>query len=253
MRQPGLRVKISVITATYNCADTIAEAMRSVAEQTHPTVEHVVVDGASRDGTWELVQAHRTPSVVAHSEPDRGIYDALNKGIARSSGDIVGFLHADDLFADRGVLALVAEAFSDPEVDAVYGDLQYVRKDNPARVVRHWRSRPFTLGMLRRGWMPPHPTLYVRRSIYQRLGGFDTSYRVAADYEFILRLFSQPGLRAIYLPRVMVRMRVGGVSNRSLRNIARKSAEDWRALRYHRVGGIATLAWKNLSKLGQFI
>jgi len=246
-------VRISLITASYNCAATIADALKSVAEQSHPNVEHVIVDGASRDGTWELVQALRSPRVVAFSEPDRGIYDALNKGIARSSGDVVGFLHADDVFADRDVLARVAEAFGDPAVDAVYGDLQYVRQDDLARVVRYWRSQPFTPELLRRGWMPPHPTLYVRRPLYERLGGYDASYRIAADYELILRLFSLPGLRAFYIPHVLVKMRVGGVSNRSLRLIVRKSAEDLRALRTHRVGGIGTLAWKNLSKLGQFL
>lgn len=246
-------MKISVITASYNCAATIADALKSVAEQSHPAVEHVVVDGASRDGTWEAVQALRSPRVVALSEPDRGIYDALNKGIARSSGDVVGFLHADDVFADRNVLARVAEAFGDPAVDAVYGDLQYVRQDDLARVVRYWRAQPFAPELLKRGWMPPHPTLYVRRSLYERLGGYDASYRIAADYELILRLFSLPGLRAFYIPHVLVKMRVGGVSNRSLRLIVRKSAEDLRALRTHRIGGIGTLAWKNLSKLGQFL
>lgn len=246
-------MKISVVTASYNCAGTIADALKSVAEQSHAAVEHVVVDGASRDGTWEVVQALRSPRVVALSESDRGIYDALNKGIARSSGDVVGFLHADDVFADRDVLARIAEAFGDPAVDAVYGDLQYVRRENLAHVVRYWRSRPFVPQLLERGWMPPHPTLYVRRSVYERLGGFDTSYRIAADYEFILRLFSRPGLRVAYIPRVLVKMRVGGVSNRSLRNIVRKSAEDLRALRAHHVGGVTTLVWKNLSKLGQFL
>ncbi|GAB4174057.1 MAG: glycosyltransferase family 2 protein [Rhodocyclaceae bacterium] len=246
-------VKISVITASYDCAGTIADVLQSVAGQSHPEVEHVVVDGASRDGTWEVIQAQRLRQVVAFSEPDRGIYDALNKGIARSTGDVVGFLHADDAFADREVLARIGEAFADPAVDAVYGDLQYVRRENLAHVVRHWRSRPFTPKLLERGWMPPHPTLYVRRSVYERLGGFDTSYRIAADYEFILRLFSRPELRAVYIPRVMVKMRVGGVSNRSLRNIACKSAEDLRALREHHVGGLPTLAWKNLSKVGQFL
>lgn len=246
-------VKLSVITASYNCAEVIADALKSVADQSYSAVEHVVVDGASSDGTWEVIQSLRSPQVVAFSEPDCGIYDALNKGIARSSGDAVGFLHADDVFADKEVLARVAAAFADATIDAVYGDLQYVRREDLTHVVRHWRSRVFAPGLLERGWMPPHPTLYVRRSVYERLGGFDTSYRIAADYEFILRLFSGPELRTAYIPHVMVKMRVGGVSNRSLRNIVRKSAEDLRALRAHRVGGLKTLAWKNLSKVGQFL
>lgn len=246
-------MKISVITASYNCVDTIQDALDAVAIQKHSAVEHVIIDGASVDGTWEAVQAHGSARKVAFSEPDQGIYDALNKGIACSSGDVVGFLHADDVFADAEVLSRVAEAFADPSVEAVYGDLQYVHREDLSRVMRHWRSEPFEARKLARGWMPPHPTLYVRRSVYERLGGFDTSYRIAADYEFILRLFSQPGLRAIHIPKILVKMRVGGASNRSLSNIVRKSNEDLRALRYHRVGGMGALAWKNLSKLGQFL
>jgi glycosyltransferase involved in cell wall biosynthesis len=246
-------VKISVITATFNCAGTVGDALASVAAQRYRSVEHVVIDGASTDGTWETIRAHGLDRLVAISEPDLGIYDALNKGIARSSGDVIGFLHADDVFAGPDVLSWVAEAFADPAVDAVYGDLQYVRSDDTQRVVRHWRSEPFAPALLARGWMPPHPTLYLRRAVYERLGGYDAAFRIAADYEFILRLFSTPGLRAVHIPRVMVRMRVGGLSNRSLRHIVRKSAEDWRALRRHRIGGVATLVWKNVSKVGQFL
>lgn len=246
-------MKISVVTACYNSLETIRDALDSVASQRFPRIEHVIVDGASTDGTWGLVRAYDSPCVAAVSEPDRGIYDALNKGIGRSNGDIIGFLHADDVFADGEVLERVAQAFSDPGVDAVYGDLQYVGKDDVTRIIRHWRSEPFTRRKLSRGWMPPHPTLYVRRSIYERLGVFDTSYRIAADYDFILRLFTQPGLRAVYLPHVLVKMRLGGASNRSLANVIQKSREDLRALRRHEVGGIGALAWKNLSKLGQFV
>lgn len=246
-------MKISVITASFNCAETIGDTLASVAAQRHTLVEHVVVDGGSRDGTLDVLNRHRQQLAVMISEPDRGIYDALNKGIVYSSGDVIGFLHADDMFAGPDVLNWVAEAFTDPAVDAVYGDLQYVGRDDTSRVMRYWRSSPYASGMLARGWMPPHPTLYVRRYLYERLGGFNTGFRVAADYEFILRLFTQPGLRTIYIPRVMVKMRVGGVSNRSLSHILRKSAEDLRALHLHRVGGVASLAWKNLSKIGQFL
>jgi glycosyltransferase involved in cell wall biosynthesis len=245
-------VKISVITATFNCAGTVREALGSVAAQRYDSVEHLVIDGASTDGTWDAIQAHGLDRLVAISEPDLGIYDALNKGIARSSGDVIGFLHADDLFASPDVLSWVAEAFADPAIDAVYGDLQYVRSDDTQRVVRHWRSEPFAPELLARGWMPPHPTLYLRRAMYERLGGYDAAFRIAADYEFILRLFSRPGLHAVYIPRVMVKMRMGGLSNRSLRHMLRKSTEDWRALRRHHIGGIFTMVRKNLSKVGQF-
>jgi glycosyltransferase len=246
-------MKISIITATWNCAATVGDCLDSVAAQTWANREHVVIDGASRDATVEVLEARRTQLSVLLSELDRGIYDALNKGIARASGDVVGFLHADDVYAHPDVLARVARAFADPLVSAVYGDLQYVRKDDTSRVVRHWKSSPFSRRRLRWGWMPPHPTLYVRREWYERIRGFDTSYRIAADYYSILQLFSQPGFKAVYLPEVFVKMRLGGASNRSLANIIRKSREDFHALRSTGVGGLGALAWKNVGKLGQFV
>lgn len=242
---------ISVITATYNCATTIEDCLRSVASQSYTDREHVIIDGASTDGTTDIVRLNGEARFV--SEPDRGIYDALNKGIAAASGDIIGFLHADDLYADDKVLEAVASAFEDPAVEAVYGDLVYVQKADTKRVVRYWRSSPFQPTRLAQGWMLPHPTLYLRRSVYERFGGFDLSYRIAADYDFMLRVLGRIEGRIVYLPRLLVRMRVGGESNRSLRNIMRKSAEDLRALRANGVGGILTLMRKNGSKLSQFI
>ena len=244
-----------MITATWNCADTIGDCLDSIAQQKWIRREHVVIDGASFDGTVAILQERRHQLAVLISEPDNGIYDALNKGIAHSSGDVVGFLHADDLYAHSEVLTHVAEAFGDPSVCAVYGDLQYVRQHNTTHVVRNWKSSQATSARLAWGWMPPHPTLYVRREWYQRIVGFDTSYRIAADYLSILQLFSQPGFRAVYLPEVLVTMRLGGASNRSLKAIVRKTREDWRALRQTKVGafgGVGALIWKNLSKLTQF-
>lgn len=245
-------MKISVITAVYNNRETIAQALDSALAQDHPNVELIVIDGGSTDGTLDVLQGYADRLAVLVSEPDRGIYDALNKGIARASGEVVGFLHSDDLLADASVLSRIGSAFADPEVDAAYGDLLYVKKDDPSRVVRSWRADAFTPAKLAHGWMPPHPTFYVRRTVYQRLGGYDTSYRIAADYDCMLRLLGRGGVRAAYIPEVLVKMRVGGASNRSLRNILRKSREDYRALRTNGVGGVAALAWKNLSKLPQF-
>lgn len=246
-------MKITVVTATYNCVSTIGDCLRSVAGQTHPDVEHIVVDGASEDGTVDFLYQHASQFSRIISEPDKGIYDALNKGVAHASGDIVGFLHADDLYADNTVLEDVAFAFLDPEVDAVYGDLTYVQKADTGKVVRYWRSSPFTRSRLATGWMPPHPTLYLRRGLYGEFGSFDLSYRIAADYDFMLRVLGTMKGEATYLPRVLVKMRVGGVSNRSIQNILRKSAEDLRALRSNRVGGMGSLMLKNGSKILQFV
>lgn len=248
-------MQISIVTACFNSEATIIDTLRSAAEQTHSDIEHLIIDGASQDNTLTLVQRHGAHVANVVSESDNGIYDALNKGIARASGEVVGFLHADDVYADPNVLAHVAQAFLDPEVCAVFGDLQYVKKEDTSAVVRHWQSSPFSAQRLAWGWMPPHPTLYVRREWYERLGGFDTRYRIAADYFSVLQLFSQPGFKAVYLPEVMVKMRLGGASNRSIANIIRKSREDLDALRRSNVGafgGLGALFWKNVSKLGQF-
>jgi glycosyltransferase len=246
-------LKISVITAVYNRVSTIGEALDSVRAQTWPDVEHVVIDGASTDGTLELLQTRRNEFAVLISEPDKGIYDALNKGIARAAGDVVGLMHSDDLYADENVLADVAAAFADPQIDAVYGDLDYVAQGDTSKVIRRWRSGEYSPALLSRGWMPPHPTLYLRRTVVDRWGAFDASYRIAADYDAILRYFGRGGIRPAYIPRVLVRMRVGGESNRSVARILRKSKEDYTALRKNQVGGFVTLARKNFSKVGQFL
>lgn len=224
-----------------------------MAAQSFTDVEHIAIDGASTDGTHELLKAQSSQIARLISEPDDGIYDALNKGINMAKGDIVGFLHADDVFADDHVLQRIAQCFEDPDVEACYGDLVYVSGQNPDRIIRDWRAGEFSHERLKRGWMPPHPTLYVRRSLYERAGGFDTSYQIAADYDCMLRLLSKIEGRVVYIPEVLVRMRLGGTSNRSLRNMILKSREDYRALRANRIGGFGTLAWKNLSKLGQFV
>ncbi len=203
-----MSLKISVVTAVFNRADTVAEALASVRAQVGPAVEHVVIDGGSTDGTLALLQAHRDGLAVLVSEPDAGIYDALNKGIRCATGDVVGFLHADDLFESPESLAQVAAAFDDPTVGAVYGDLVYVRKADTSRVVRYWRAGECAPGDLDRGWMPPHPTFYVRRAVYEELGMFDTRFRISADYECVLRFLGRGGVKAVYLPQVLVRKNI---------------------------------------------
>lgn len=247
-----MTLKIAVITATLNRVDTIAEALDSVAEQTWQQVEHIVIDGASTDGTLQLIEARGSRLAVIVSEPDGGIYDALNKGFARSSGEVIGLMHSDDFYADEGVLERVAHAFADPAVDGVYGDLDYVAKADPTRIIRRWRSGTYQRSRLALGWMPPHPTLFLRRAVIEQWGGFDTRFRIAADYDAMLRYLARGNIRLAYIPEVLVKMRVGGESNRSLSRILRKSREDYMALRRNNVGGSGALIWKNLSKLGQF-
>lgn len=245
-------MKISVITAVYNRAGTIVQAIESVRGQTYAHVEHVIQDGGSTDDTLNRIRSIPGVDINLVSERDGGIYEAINRGIARSSGDVIGLMHSDDYFAHRRVLERVAARFSDPSVQGVYGDLQYVSAEDTSKVVRHWRSGEYEPKRLARGWMPPHPTLYLRREVFDQLGSYDTTYRIAADYDAMLRYLALGKIKLAYLPEVMVNMRLGGESNRSLRMIIRKSREDYRAIRRNGVGGIGTLAAKNLSKLGQF-
>lgn len=246
-------MKISVVTAVFNRVATIGAAIESVQAQTYGDVEHVVQDGGSNDGTLDVVRNAANGATRLFSERDHGIYDAINRGISRATGDVIGLMHSDDFFASSNVLAKVAEAFTNPSVEGVYGDLQYVSAIDPTRVIRHWRSGRYEPALLKRGWMPPHPTLYLRRQVFERFGLYDTSFSIAADYDAMLRYLVQGQIKLAYIPEVLVKMRLGGESNRSLERILRKSREDFRAIRKNGVGGIGTLAAKNLSKLGQFI
>lgn len=245
-------MKISIVTAVFNRVGTVAEAMASVRRQTYTDVEHVIQDGGSTDGTLAIIECEATESTRVESAPDRGLYDALNKGIARATGDVIGFMHSDDFFAHGDVLSRVAELMQSSGAEGVYGDLQYISADDPTKVIRHWRSGSYDRKRLARGWMPPHPTVYLRREVYERLGSYDTSYRISSDYEAMLRYLARGQVKLAYLPEVLVKMRLGGISNGSAIQILHKSREDLRAIRHHGVGGIGTLAIKNFSKLSQF-
>ncbi len=245
-------MKISIITSVYNNKETIAEAIESVLSQTYDDIEYIVVDGASKDGTVDVIKKYADKITTFVSEPDKGIYDGLNKGVALATGDVVGFLHSDDLFQDENVVAKIAEAFKADDVDSIYGDLIYVTKEDTTKVIRYWKSGDFTMRKLQNGWMPPHPTFYVKRKVYEAYGAFDTGFKIAADYDSILRFLGREGITTRYIPEVLVKMRAGGASNRSLKNIIMKTREDIRALRNNRVGHLGTLVSKNLSKIPQF-
>lgn len=246
-------MKISVITVTYNSASTIRETLASVAAQTHADIEHIVIDGGSSDGTQALVTQHGSRLARMVSEPDKGIYDAMNKGLLLATGEYVGFLNGDDTYAAPDVIARIADMSARETPDVIYGDLVYVDPNRATQVVRHWQAGAFTRSRLKFGWMPPHPTLYVRRSVLDRIGPFDATLRIAADYEYMLRLLTEPSLKVVYVPHILVRMRIGGASNANIHSLVRKSKEDLLALQRHRIGGWATLLLKNARKLPQFL
>ena len=214
-------MRISIITACFNSNSVLATALQSVTTQTYADVEHVIVDGGSTDGTVERIRpwAEKAAGRLRWiSEPDRGLYDALNKGIRMATGDVVGILHADDFFAADDVLARVAEAFADPSVDCTFGDVRFVRESNLAKTVRYYRAKHFRPWMLRFGFMPPHPAFFARRELFERLGNYATDYRIAADYELLVRFLWLHRIRYRYLDLAVTRMRLGGLSTRSLRS-----------------------------------
>ena len=245
-------MKISIITITFNSATTLQRALDSVQQQTYKDIEHVIVDGASTDGTKDLIAAYagKHKNVRWISEPDDGIYNALNKGIALATGDVIGFLHSDDVFASPDVITQIAAALEQNKVDVVYGDLQYCRGE---KVVRRWKSNAYDPRSLKFGWMPPHPTVYVRREVYERVGKYDEWFRISADYDMMIRIF-QAGCSSYYIPSVLVCMETGGASNKNAKARLSKTQEDHIVLKKNNVGaGYLTVACKQLRKINQFL
>ena len=247
-------IKISIITVVFNRVSTISDALNSVRAQTYPSnlLEHVIVDGASTDGTLDILRSYSSEGSRLISEPDKGIYHALNKGFGIATGEVIGIMHSDDFYADDNVLKNVASIFSDPSVDVVYGDLDYVSKDDSSVIVRYWRSGNFSRKKLRYGWMAPHPTVFIRRTLLDRLGLFNTQYKTSADYDAMLRYFLDDSVRLVYLPHVLVKMRVGGQSNQSIKKVLKKMREDYSIIKINKLGGVGVLICKNFIKLGQF-
>lgn len=248
--------KISIITAVYNRKGSIAQAIESVTNQTYSNIEHVIIDGASTDGTTEIIKQIIKPKDIFLSEPDKGIYDALNKGLQLSTGEIIGLVHSDDFLANERVLSEVAKAFSDPNVELVYGDLDYVSKENTDRIIRHWKSKPFNVDLLKQGWMPAHPTVFIRRSLYEKMGGYNLKYSIAADYDWCIRYLKTSNIKTIYIPRVLVKMRVGGESNGSTKKFIIRNKEIYLIFRNHgfrSYESLKAIVIRNLAKIKQYI
>ena len=274
-------MKFSVITVTKNNKQGLIRTIECVRNQTYKDIEHIIVDGGSIDGSPEILRSAQNDNLakmqnesketletgmtgnnhnqtttnhtlLSITEPDNGIYDAINKGIKLASGDVIGLLHSDDLYANENVIALVEDAFTNFNTDSVYCNLIYVNKSG--RLIRVWNSGDYTQKKMLNGWMPPHPTLFIRKEIFDKFGLYDTSYKIAADYEMILRLFWKYKITAHYLPITTYLMSIGGASNKSLRNILQKSKEDLSALKLHNIPHpVITLLSKNIRKLPQFL
>jgi len=246
--------KVSIITVTYNSASTLKDTIKSVSEQTaRQHIEYIIVDGNSSDETLDVIRQNETIIDQWISEPDKGIYDAMNKGLALATGEWVGFLHADDLFNNNRVIEDIIDETKNTNYNAIYANLNYIKPTPPHQTVRYWQSQTFKPCLLKRGWMPPHPTVYIKNNLIKKLGEFNTTFRISADYDYMLRLFSHTDTNSYYINKTMINMRLGGISNNSLLNIIRKSKEDYKALRNNNIGGIGALFVKNFSKLIQFI
>jgi len=244
----------SIITVTYNNAATIRQTIESVLGQTYKNLEYIIIDGASTDGTVEIIREY-ADRVQWISEPDRGLYFAMNKGWRLAKNEFVGFINADDFYNNHEVLETIADTIKrNPNTWATYGDLAYVEADNTDKILRYWEAGPYKRKSFIMGWMPPHPTFFVRRHAFELFGGFKaTSFRSAADYEFMLRILYRNRITPTYIPQLLVRMRVGGVSNRSVMNRFRGNWEDWKAWRSNNYWPyFFTLIFKPLRKIPQF-
>jgi glycosyltransferase involved in cell wall biosynthesis len=225
------KLKITIITVTHNNEKTIKTTLNSVKGQTYKKIEHIIIDGNSADKTVLIAKQYPHINKII-SEPDDGIYDAMNKGIKIATGDIIGFLNGDDCYVSKNVLNLINKNFiNDPTLDACYSDLIYVDQLKISKVIRYWKSSNFNFGAFARGWCPPHPTFYAHRSVYERFGNFDLNYQNASDVELMMRLLEVKKINVLYIPELTIKMRLGGVTNKNFNNIIMQNKEILKALK----------------------
>ncbi len=224
-------MKVSIITVCLNSRETIEDAILSVLEQDYQNIEYIIIDGGSTDGTLEIINKYKDRISKIISEPDKGIYDGMNKGLKVATGKIIGFLNSDDMYFSNKVISTVVRTIEQEKVDCCWGDLVYVDKRNTKKIVRYWKSSEYREGGFKRGWMPPHPTFFVKEWVYEKYGGFNTNFSISADYELILRFLEKYKISSFYIPKILVKMRVGGNSNKNLIQILKANVECFNAFR----------------------
>jgi glycosyltransferase len=222
-------MKVSIITVCFNAAGTIEDTISSVLGQDYNDIEYIIIDGGSTDGTLDIIDRYRGKISKFISEPDNGVYDAMNKGLKLAIGDAIGFLNSDDFYVDKTVIRRIAEMMIATNADCCYGNLEYVDRNNINKTIRKWRSRPYYDGLFEKGWHPPHPTFFVKKSVFDKYGGFDLACDIGADYELMLRFLKRYGITSCYIPDVLVKMRIGGKSNRTLWQIIKANIECYQA------------------------
>lgn len=247
-------LKISIVTVCYNSSKTIKQSIDSILTQTYGNIEFIIIDGGSSDGTVELIKSYDNQISKLISEPDNGLYHAMNKGINLCSGNVIGLLNSDDIYTDKSVLSDVMKHFNeDPDLDILYGNLVYVKKENTDEVVRKWISKPYNTVFFEQGNVPPHPALFLRADVYKKVGLFNLKYKLAADYEFMLRVFKKYNFKSKYIDRLTVKMRLGGATNKSIKNIINGNKEILNAWKNNGFKPPATLMLRRLAKrLSQF-
>lgn len=243
-------MKISILTCVLNNEKFIKDSIMSFQNQTYNNKEHIIIDGASTDNTINIVKKLKDHNSNFISSQDNGIYDAINKGINLASGDIIGILHSDDFYENNNVLSDVIEIFKKTNTDLVYGDLVYVSKKKNL-IIRYWQAGDFFDKNIKKGWMPPHPTVFVRKKVFKEIGNYNTDYKISSDYDFLIRAFSNKDINKKYIKKILINMRIGGASNNSLSNILKKTFEDFRIIKKNKIGGFLTLLNKNYSKISQ--
>lgn len=247
-------MKVSIITVCFNSEKTIEDTITSVLSQSYSNIEFIIIDGASKDGTLKIIEKYRDKISVLLSEEDNGIYDAFNKGIKLATGDIVGILNSDDFYIDKQVISKIVNKFKEKEVDAVYADLLFINKNKADKIIRYWKAGEYQHGMFEKGWMPPHPTFFVKREMYKKYGYYKTSLLYSADYELMLRLLHRYKISTAYFPEVIIKMRMGGFGNMSIEAKIQANIEDRKAWRYNGLKpGYFTLLKKPISKISQFL
>jgi len=244
-------MKVSIITIAYNSAETIEDTIKSIVTQNYSNLEYIIIDGGSTDKTLSIVDKFKDSITTIVSEPDKGIYDAMNKGVQNATGDIVGILNSDDIYADNKVVSRIVEAIGNK--DSIYADLVYVDRDNTDKVTRYWKSGKYRKGIFKSGWMPPHPTFFIKKSCYNQYGTYNLQLKSAADYELMLRMLHKHNISVAYLPEVITKMRVGGQSNATLVNRIKANKEDKLAWSINDLKpGPLTLIMKPVRKISQF-
>jgi len=244
-------MKVSLITIAYNSAETIEDTIKSIVAQEYSNIEYIIIDGGSTDNTLSIIEKYKESISTIISEPDKGIYDAMNKGVQNATGDLVGILNSDDIYADNKVVSNIVEAIGNK--DSIYADLVYVDRDNTDKVTRYWKSGKYRRGIFKKGWMPPHPTFFIKKSCYDQYGIYNLQLKSAADYELMLRMLHKHNISVAYLPEVITKMRVGGQSNITLLNRFKANTEDRLAWTINNLKpGRLTLTMKPILKLSQF-